>query len=63
VITAELHARMAGLLDEAIAAHPDQPDGPDDRWWLPRDIGGTAPTPEEAAAMDAAEKEQRRAGS
>ncbi|HSK55858.1 MAG TPA: lysophospholipid acyltransferase family protein [Jiangellales bacterium] len=62
-VTAELHSRMAGLLDDAIAAHPDRPDGPDDRWWLPRDLGGTAPTPEEAAAMDAAEKEQRRAGS
>jgi 1-acyl-sn-glycerol-3-phosphate acyltransferase len=62
-VTAELHSRMAGLLDDAIAAHPDRPDGPDDRWWLPRDLGGTAPTPEEAAAMDAAEKEQRRAES
>src|SRR5918995_1673745 len=42
-------ASMAELLDEAQRSYPDQPAGPDDRWWLPAHLGGTAPTPEEAA--------------
>ena len=40
---------MEALLDEAQRSYPDQPAGPDDRWWLPAHLGGTAPTPEEAA--------------
>ena len=32
---------------------------PPGAWWLPAHLGGTAPTPEEAAAMDAAEAEAR----
>ncbi|GAA3167388.1 lysophospholipid acyltransferase family protein [Blastococcus jejuensis] len=46
-------AAMETLLDEAHRSYPDQPAGPDDRWWLPAHLGGTAPTPEEAAAADA----------
>lgn len=46
-------AAMEALLDEAQAAYPDQPAGPEDRWWLPVHLGGTAPTPEEAAVADA----------
>jgi 1-acyl-sn-glycerol-3-phosphate acyltransferase len=42
-------AAMEALLDEAQRTYPDQPSGPDDRWWLPVHLGGTAPTPEEAA--------------
>jgi 1-acyl-sn-glycerol-3-phosphate acyltransferase len=45
-------AAMVALLDEAQRSYPDQPAGPDDRWWLPVHLGGTAPTPEEAAAKD-----------
>ena len=41
---------MEALLDEAQRSYPQQPAGPDDRWWLPAHLGGTAPTPEEAAA-------------
>jgi 1-acyl-sn-glycerol-3-phosphate acyltransferase len=44
---------MELLLDEAQRSYPDQPAGPDDRWWLPAHLGGTAPTPEIAAAEDA----------
>ena len=47
-------AAMEALLEEAQAAYPDQPAGPDDRWWLPVHMGGTAPTPEEAAIADSA---------
>ena len=43
---------MEELLDEAQRTYPDQPTGPDDRWWLPVHLGGTAPTPEEAAVQD-----------
>lgn len=46
-------AAMETLLDEAHRSYPDQPAGPDDRWWLPAHLGGTAPTPEEAAVSDA----------
>jgi 1-acyl-sn-glycerol-3-phosphate acyltransferase len=46
-------AAMEELLDEAQRSYPDQPAGPEDRWWLPVHLGGTAPTPEDAAADDA----------
>jgi hypothetical protein len=46
-------AAMEGLLDEAQRTYPQQPAGPDDRWWLPASLGGTAPTPEAAAVEDA----------
>jgi 1-acyl-sn-glycerol-3-phosphate acyltransferase len=45
-------AAMEELLDEAQRTYPDQPAGPDDRWWLPVHLGGTAPTPEEASVTD-----------
>jgi len=58
--TAELHRVMSSMLDEAIRAYPaaEQPPG---SWWLPRRYGGTAPTLEEAAALDADEKRERAA--
>jgi 1-acyl-sn-glycerol-3-phosphate acyltransferase len=46
-------AAMESLLDEAQRSYPEQPAGPEDRWWLPAHLGGTAPTPEAAAADDA----------
>ena len=46
-------AAMEQLLDEAQRSYPDQPAGDDDRWWLPAHLGGTAPTPAEAAVSDA----------
>ena len=52
-VTAELRSSMSKLLDETIAAYPDKPRNDDDRWWLPARFGGTAPTLEEAAEMDA----------
>ncbi|MCA0145553.1 1-acyl-sn-glycerol-3-phosphate acyltransferase [Blastococcus sp. LR1] len=44
---------MEALLDEAQRSYPDQPAGDDDRWWLPAHLGGTAPTPAEAASAAA----------
>ena len=58
--TAELRRRLEGLLDEAIEAYPpeEQPPG---SWWLPASRGGSAPTPDEAARLDAEEKAARAA--
>jgi 1-acyl-sn-glycerol-3-phosphate acyltransferase len=57
-VTAELQARMEKMLDELITAHPadEQPPG---SWWLPASYGGSAPTPDEAAAMYAEERRLR----
>jgi 1-acyl-sn-glycerol-3-phosphate acyltransferase len=46
-------AAMETLLDQAQRNYPQQPAGPEDRWWLPAHLGGTAPTPEAAASDDA----------
>ena len=56
--TEELAAAMRRLLDETIAAYPaeEQPPG---SWWLPARFGGSAPTPEEAARLDAEEQAER----
>lgn len=56
----ELRARMTELLDRAQRGYPDKPAGPDDGWWQPVHLGGTAPTPEEAAEMDRKDLEARR---
>ncbi|MCX6432411.1 MAG: lysophospholipid acyltransferase family protein [Actinobacteria bacterium] len=49
VVTEELHARLEQLLDESIARYPDKPPG---AWWIPARLGGSAPTPEEAIAIE-----------
>lgn len=48
--TARLKTTMQNLLATAQQAYPDDGAG---QWWQPRDLGGTAPTPEEAVAADA----------
>jgi 1-acyl-sn-glycerol-3-phosphate acyltransferase len=53
-------AAMEELLEQAQREYPDRPAGDDDRWWLPAALGGTAPTPEEAAERDAAAAAGRR---
>lgn len=55
--TAQLKTTMEALLETAQQAYPNDGAG---QWWQPRDLGGTAPTPEEAAAADA-ERDLRRA--
>jgi 1-acyl-sn-glycerol-3-phosphate acyltransferase len=52
VVTKELRDRMSALVDRAQAEYPDQPASDEERWWLPAHLGGTAPTPEEAAELD-----------
>lgn len=56
--TAALHAAIAGLLEEAIAAYPIEPTG---QWWAPARLGGLAPTPDEAARLDKEELAARAA--
>jgi 1-acyl-sn-glycerol-3-phosphate acyltransferase len=51
-LTRRLRLRVQELLDDAQHAYPGKPSGPDDRWWLPTHLGGTPPTPEEAAERD-----------
>ncbi|MFD1859679.1 1-acyl-sn-glycerol-3-phosphate acyltransferase [Aeromicrobium camelliae] len=56
--TEQLHAAMSALLDKAITEYPIAPEG---QWWAPARHGGLAPTPEEAARLDAEEKAARAA--
>lgn len=59
-VTATLADRMTALLDQLQRDYPDAPAGPQDRWWQPAHLGGTAPTPAEAARLDAEEVAARR---
>ncbi|QYC40849.1 1-acyl-sn-glycerol-3-phosphate acyltransferase [Nonomuraea coxensis DSM 45129] len=54
--TTDLHERISALVDRAQRTYPEITPGV---WWQPAHLGGTAPTPEEAAAMDAAEAAAR----
>jgi 1-acyl-sn-glycerol-3-phosphate acyltransferase len=49
-VTARLWDAVRELVDEAQRSYPQEPSGDDDRWWVPRHLGGTAPSVEEAAA-------------
>ncbi|WP_116200783.1 lysophospholipid acyltransferase family protein [Amycolatopsis circi] len=51
-LTSDLRARMSELLEKAQAEYPEAPESDAERWWLPAHLGGSAPTPEEAAALD-----------
>ncbi|GAB3356421.1 lysophospholipid acyltransferase family protein [Amycolatopsis echigonensis] len=51
-LTTALRARMTELLEKAQAEYPEVPESDAERWWLPAHLGGSAPTPEEAAALD-----------
>jgi 1-acyl-sn-glycerol-3-phosphate acyltransferase len=54
--TAALRAALQGLLAESIDAYPQREEG---AWWLPASYGGSAPTLERAAELDAAERRAR----
>ncbi|WP_052666918.1 lysophospholipid acyltransferase family protein [Nitriliruptor alkaliphilus] len=65
---AEVHLRLMVAIGELVTRlqedYPQTPKSPDDAWWQPAHLGGTAPTVEEAerrAAEDAAERRARRA--
>ncbi|WP_414936320.1 lysophospholipid acyltransferase family protein [Amycolatopsis sp. cmx-11-51] len=52
VLSKDLRVRMSALVERVQADYPDKPSSDDERWWLPAHLGGTAPTPEEAATLD-----------
>jgi 1-acyl-sn-glycerol-3-phosphate acyltransferase len=58
-VTDVLRDQMTTMLDQVRLHYPDQPSGPADTWWLPASMGGGAPTPDEAARIDAAESDER----
>jgi hypothetical protein len=59
-VTADLKTRMQALLDEARSTYAGGPRTPDDTWWIPASMGGSAPTLEEAAQI-ARDRESARA--
>ncbi|GAA1197752.1 1-acyl-sn-glycerol-3-phosphate acyltransferase [Kitasatospora gansuensis] len=59
MVTRRLRAAMTEMLEQAQREYPGKPTGPDDTWWLPAHLGGTAPTLEVAEAEDEAEAEAR----
>ena len=59
--TADLKARMQALLDDARATYPGGPRTPDDTWWVPASMGGTAPTLAEAEATVSRRAQERAA--
>ena len=54
--TAILRSALQDLLADAIASYPQSQVG---AWWLPASYGGSAPTLERAAELDAAERRRR----
>lgn len=56
-VTDRLHETLQGLVDQAQANYPEPGAG---TWWQPAHLGGTAPTPVEAAATEA-ERQRRKA--
>ncbi|MEJ5867451.1 lysophospholipid acyltransferase family protein [Pseudokineococcus sp. 5B2Z-1] len=48
----ELRRRLQVQLDALQATHPDTAHPGPHAWWLPAHLGGTAPTPEEAAEVE-----------
>ena len=55
-----LMARINELVVEAARTYPQSPRGTTDRWWLPAQLGGTAPSVEESNRMAADEAAARR---
>ena len=59
--TTDLMARIANLLSEAQASYPQRPGPPPDDWWVPKHLGGSALSPEEAEARIELQMADRRA--
>ena len=58
-----IRTAMEQLVDDVQRTYPQQPAGPDDRWWQPAHLGGTAPTLEEAGRLDHSDVRGTRPGS
>lgn len=59
-VTAELRTRMSELLEKAQREYPEEP-RPEETWWQPAYLGGSAPTPGEADKLDLEEADARKA--
>ncbi len=60
-VTARLMAEIQKMTDRLQRTYPQSPAGPDDRWWQPAHLGGTAPTVEESQRLAAEERAARKA--
>ena len=60
VLTATLRANLQSMLEVLQRTTPEQPFPGEDAWWHPAHLGGSAPTPDQAAALDAEQREARR---
>ena len=59
-VTDRMMAAIRDLVTTAQGRYPQAPSGPDDTWWLPAHLGGTAPTPDQALTQAKAEAARRR---
>jgi 1-acyl-sn-glycerol-3-phosphate acyltransferase len=59
-VTTALRDRLQSMLEQLQSMSPEQPVEGEDAWWHPAHLGGSAPTPEAAQAMEDAEREARR---
>jgi 1-acyl-sn-glycerol-3-phosphate acyltransferase len=55
-LTLELHASLQALVDGLQKSYPDDGHG---QWWQPAHLGGTAPTPEQAAVVEAERRRRK----
>ncbi|MEO3937769.1 lysophospholipid acyltransferase family protein [Dermatophilaceae bacterium Soc4.6] len=60
-VTAELRARLATLLEQAMEDYPQDPRDAGDRWWVPAVRGGDAPTREVASQLEEESLQRREA--
>ncbi|MCC5036828.1 1-acyl-sn-glycerol-3-phosphate acyltransferase [Streptomyces sp. WAC 00631] len=51
-VTQRVKVRVQELLEAAQRAYPVRPRGPEDTWWVPAHLGGTAPTPAQVRSRD-----------
>jgi 1-acyl-sn-glycerol-3-phosphate acyltransferase len=59
-ITERLMTEIGELVERAQADYPQRPASDADSWWVPAHLGGTAPTVEEADALAARDREDRK---
>lgn len=59
--TEQLKTTLQAMVSAEQATHPDTADPGPHAWYLPAHLGGSAPTPEQAAELDAADAARRRA--
>ena len=59
-VTGRLMASITELSDKAQRNYPQEPSSPQDAWWLPAHLGGSAPAVEEADAKAQRDAEVRR---